>query len=76
MQPERLIPQTVLALRGSGGCSLEAGGVLAGSARGLSALIFVAIYSTWCMSRRSLSCKTVAIFIFAEQHDEKSTFLS
>jgi len=54
-----IFPQTVLPLRGSGSLSLEAGEVFAGSARGPQPLIFAAIYSTWCMSHRSLSCKTV-----------------
>ena len=37
------IPQTVFALRGSGGLSIDAGGVLVGSARGPRAPFFAAI---------------------------------
>jgi len=54
-----IIPQTVLALRGSGGCSIEAGGMIAGSAGGPRPLTFAAIYSTWCMSRHSRARDTL-----------------
>jgi len=39
-------------------------------------LIFAAIYSAWCMSRRSRAHGTSAALIFAEKHDEKYNFLS
>ena len=64
----KVIPHTVLALRGSGGLSLEAGEVIAGPVRGARPLIVDAIYSTWCMSPLRNSSETVACFIYIRKN--------
>ena len=51
-------PETVLALRGSDGFS-RAEEMSAGSAGGWRSRENTAIYSTWCMSRRSRAGETL-----------------
>jgi len=54
-----IIPQTVFTLEGFWRLVLGIGEMFAGGRAAGRPLIFAAIYSTWCMSRRSRAGETV-----------------